>query len=351
MIKNILLSCLLMLWLHDSYAQREYAICDSTSYSYNADTTIVAGRKHLYYQTAAGLTLCHNFTTTDTAEYIRDFDIVKPNLWYTLVGRKYIGGPTNLYRSTDKGVTWVEDTSFYTATRYHPTNATSYYNSVNQLQHIGNETIILFVGYYESGLVYSTDGGATWTEWFRNLITHYQGLLDCGDFYYLYGFNGDAFRSWMFRFAKSALFSENSGGAWVSFANLNHPNCSGSVHPDCVYVPGPADDTRCGQYVFLKNYVDSVCPTVGIANGPDLAASAGIVLQPNPSNGRFIVSAQPGNSARVRVYDIMGREVPSTVELLNDGNLSVSLGRPPSGIYTVMISSSTAIIARKILIE
>jgi len=348
---KLLLSALSFLLIHFCYGQREYALCDSTFYTYNADTTIVAGRKHLYYHTAAGLTLCRDFTTTDTAEYIRDFDIINPNLWYTLVGLKYIGGPTSLYKSTDRGATWTIDTTFYPATRYHPTNANSYYNSVNQLQHIGSDTIVLFVGYYESGLVYSTDGGTTWTEWFRNQITHYQGLLECGDNYYLYGFYGDAFRSWMFPFPKNMLFSANTAGAWISFANINHPNCSGSVHPDCVYVPNPYHDTRCGQYTYLKHYADSICPTVGIADGPVSAGGQSPVLFPNPTDGSFFITPAIAADARIRMFDFTGREIQVTITHTNDGKSAVSIEKVPKGLYTITISSPNGTTARKILIN
>ena len=46
------------------------------------------------------------------------------------------------------------------------------------------DTIILFVGYYNSGIVYSIDGGAQWTHWFANSPAHYFGLIECGQSYY-----------------------------------------------------------------------------------------------------------------------------------------------------------------------
>lgn len=63
----------------------------------------------------------------------------------------------------------------------------------------------MFMHYYESGIIYSTDAGNTWTKWFDNLIVHYQGMLTCNDRYYLYSFEGDAFRPWMFGFDKNLL--------------------------------------------------------------------------------------------------------------------------------------------------
>ena len=328
-------------------AQRDYNVCDSTFYNYVGDTTIVAGKRHLYFQTTGGLVQFANFTSADTSEYIRDFDIVQPYLWYTLVGQRYIGSPTRLYQSRDRGMSWVEDTSFYAATRYHPTLANSYYNSINQVQYLGNETIVLFVGYYESGVVYSTDNGATWNEWFRNLITHYQGFLECNYKYYLYGFEGDAFRSWMFGFDKSLLFSPDTGGAWVSFANRYHPNCSGSVHPDCIY--SAPNLNRCGQYTYMKNYIDSMCTALSL---PEITERNEASLYPNPSNGRFEVVVKEGELKEITVHDMLGRAVKVEISKEGEGKRKVVMPNTSKGMYVVLIIyADGTVMTRRILVE
>lgn len=347
---KLIVTLSLVFWclLNTVYAQREYNVCDSTFYNYVGDTTIVAGKRHLYFlTTGGGQVQFADFTSSDTSEYIRDFDIVHPHLWYTLVGLRYIGAPTRLYKSVDRGVTWVQDTSFYLATRYHPTSANSYYNSINQVQYLGNETIVLLVGYYESGVVYSTDNGATWREWFRNLISHYQGILECNNKYYLYGFEGDAFRPWMFGFDKSLLFSPDTGGAWVSFANRYHPNCSGSVHPDCIYATPYLG--RCGQYNYMKNYIDSMCTALSV---PEIAERKEPSVYPNPSNGRFEVVVKEGAVKGIRVHDMLGRVVKAEISTLGAGKRMVVMPTTAKGMYMVLISNTDGtVLTRRILVE
>ena len=349
MMKRIItLSLVFLFLLNAGYAQREYNVCDSTFYNYVDDTTIVAGKRHLYFSTTGGGQVQFaDFTSADTSEYIRDFDVVQPDLWYTLVGLRYIGAPTRLYKSIDRGMNWVEDTSFYGATRFHPTSANSYYNSINQVQYLGNETIVLFVGYYESGVVYSTDNGATWREWFRNLISHYQGFLECNNKYYLYGFEGDAFRPWMFGFDKSLLFSPDTGGAWVSFANRYHPNCSGSVHLDCVY-PDP-NLNRCGQYTYMKNYIDSMCTALSV---PEMTVRNEPSVYPNPSNGRFEVVVKVGEVKEIRVHDMLGRAVKAEISGIGAGKRMVVMPTTAKGMYVVLISNTDdTVLIRRVLVE
>ncbi len=85
------------------YGQREYLVCDSTEYILNNDTSVIASRNQIYFSTSAGINLIYNFSHPDTNYYIRDFDIVNSNLWYTLIGSRYIGAPSILYRSGDQG--------------------------------------------------------------------------------------------------------------------------------------------------------------------------------------------------------------------------------------------------------
>ncbi len=343
----VTLSLFFFFLLNTGYAQRDYNVCDSTFYNYVVDTTIVAGKRHLYFNTGGGLVQFANFISADTSEYIRDFDIVQPDLWYTLVGLRYIGSPTRLYRSRDRGMSWVEDTSFYVASRYHPTLAHDYYNSINQVQHLGNGTIVLLVGYYESGVVYSTDNGATWTEWFRNQISYYHGFLECNNKYYLYGFEGDAFRSWMFGFDKSLLFSPDTGGAWVSYSNRYHPNCSGSNHPDCIY--GYPNISRCGQYSYMKNYIDSMCTALSV---PEITERNEPSVYPNPSNGRFEVVVKGAAVNEIRVHDMLGRAVQAETNTIGQGKRIVVMPNTAKGMYVVLVSNTDGTVwTRRVVVE
>lgn len=272
----LMLSCILAN-LH-SFSQREFGVCDSTSYTLNTDTTIVAGRHLLYTYSNNTLDTLYDFTSPDPDEYIRDFDIVKPDLWYTIVGLRYIGSPTRLYKSNNRGQTWALDTAHLQASNAE-FQSLQFLESINNLQHLNGDTLIMFMHYYESGILYSTDLGLTWTKWFANLIAHYQGMLACDDKYYLFGYEGDGFPASMFSFEKNLLFTPDSTGLWSSFNHLgHHPACYNGDTINCIYAPHQSN--RCESYHYFKNTVDNLCLTLHEENIHPSAHR----IYPNPFN-------------------------------------------------------------------
>jgi hypothetical protein len=281
--QKILLLCIFFFIFNNTVeAQREFSVCDSTEYVLNADTTIIAGRYHVYLKSNNNIQVLQNFSTNNPAYYIRDFDIVKPNLWFTVVGSRYIGGPTVLYKSTDKGLTWNVDSNHFAASNARSLGI-NFLNSINNVQHLRGDTLLMFMHYYESGIMYSTDLGNTWTVWFSNLITHYQGMFECTDKYYIYAFEGDAFRATMFGFPKNLLFSSDSGGKWSNFNNQSyHPKCyQGSDTVNCIFAS--SNLTRCETYTFFKNKITNICSANGLA---ELEPSK-ISLYPNPFSNKI----------------------------------------------------------------
>jgi hypothetical protein len=288
--RGVFMFSFILVYLH-SFGQREFGVCDSTSYTLNPDTTIVAGRHLLYTFSNNTLDTIHDFTSSDPDEYIRDFDVVKPDLWYTVVGLRYIGGPTRLYKSSNRGQTWALDTA-----HHHATNAEfqsiQFLESINNLQHLNGDTLIMFMHYYESGLLYSTDLGKTWTKWFANLIAHYQGMLECDDKYYIFGYEGDGFRASMFGFDKSLLFTPDSTGLWSSFNHLGyHPACYNGDTINCIYAPHQSN--RCESYHYFKNEVDTLCLTLLEEN----IQPSSYRIYPNPFTTTIIMEGTSGTES------------------------------------------------------
>jgi hypothetical protein len=337
--------------LNQTWAQREYNVCDSTFYPFNADTTVIAGKRMLYIQTPGGVTPIADFTTLDTNEYIRDFDIIKPDLWYTLVGRRYIGGNTALYKSNDRGQTWTLDTSFFEATIYDTSFFDqTYYNSINQLQKMGEDTIVLFVGYYHSGLVYSVDGGNTWQEWFRNMIVHYQGILECDNYYFLYAFEGDAFSPVMFAFQKYLLFSSSSNGDWDNnVPTTYHPPCHNGNDQRCIYAPQSL--SRCAQYHHFVDTLPDVCTQLLSVLNPDELIR--VTLSPNPTHD-FIDVKIPLHSININeliVYDYLGRRIQPKIIKITGNTYRVQMSNYTTGIYTIVLNAGREVIASRFLLE
>ena len=330
--KRIYLILIALVFHSSLFAQREYNVCDSTFYTLNSDTTIIAGKRDLYVYANSILSPLYNFTTSDTNEYIRDFDIVKPDLWFTIVGSRYIGSPTQLFKSIDLGQTWTLDTAHFSASNAQ-TVSSAFLRSINNLQHINGDTLIMFMHYYESGIIYSTDAGTTWTKWFDNLIAHYQGMLSCGDNYYLFGFEGDAFRPWMFGFDKNLLFSPDTNGAWNSFSNLgHHPQCSTTFDSiNCVYPPFSL--SRCEQYNYFENYIDSLCLTLEIKNIDDALFS----IYPNPATQFLTIKTPFVERANIAIYNMHGIKMTNTSILKNESEYLIDLQDYPAGLYVIQI--------------
>jgi len=329
--------------------QREYSICDSTEYILNNDTSVIAGRNHIYLYTSTGINLLYNFSQPDTNYYIRDFDIVNSNLWFTLIGSRYIGSPTILYRSGDQGVHWLVDTSFYSATR--TIDSTSYYNSINQVNEIGSDTILLFMGYYYSGIAYSTDGGNTWKNWFQNLITHYHGIFKCNSEYYLFGLEGDAFRPSMFAFQKENLFRNDSLVNFNHFSPTSvHPPCYNGLHPDCVHAY--SNLSRCGQYLFFKNYTDSICSLT--TNTVEIDNNENFSIYPNPADQTITVAFPEieNETWDVEIYDLKGVKyfLEKSISPGSSQTIVMQVKSLPVGIYLITLQSENYWISKKIII-
>lgn len=311
-------------------AQREYGNCDSTTYVLNNDTSVVAGRTKLYLYTNSTLMPLFDFTTSDTNQYIRDFDIVKPDLWYTVVGGRYIGMPSQLFKSTNRGQTWQLDTSYYTVANGAnlPNN---FLKCINTMQHLQGDTLMMFMSYYESGIIYSTNGGQTWTKWFDNLISHYQGMFSCNNKYYIYGFQGDAFRAWMFSFDRQLLFSSDSAGLWNSFNSMsNHPPCSTMNDTvNCVYAS--ANLSRCATYNFFKQRIDSLCSPLSTINYDQ----SFIKVYPNPTNGMLQIELSTHTNTTIVFYNSIGTKV-KTFELSSFRN-RVDVSTFSKGMYCYQI--------------
>lgn len=343
--KHLLLNTIILCCIATTYAQREFAVCDSTIYNYNIDTTVIAGRNHLWYQTSSGLSLAYDFTTSDTNLYIRDFDIIRPDLWYTLVGRRSIGDESFLYKSTDRGVIWERDTSFYAASKYDTSApAFQYHHSVNNVQKLGKDTIVLFLGYYESGMVYSLDGGNTWEPWFRNWITHYQGILECDNHYFLWSYSGDGFIAFMFPFPKTALFTPDTGNVVTNWypGGLYNPGCPTWSNPRCIYIPIPVNIGRCKQYHFFADTLSAACAALNTTPVSEISATDVdiIKLWPNPASDNLYIELSDfdrNRISRIKIIDMTGREfyIPHTRYYNN--SISVPVQQLTSGVHILLL--------------
>lgn len=326
-----------------SFGQREFGVYDSTFHILNADTTIVAGRNKLYFSSVAGTTLIQDFTTPDDRFFIRDFDIINDSVWYGIVGNRYIGDETYLYKTADKGASWSLDTAFYMASRG---LVSDNFNSLNQMQRLSEDTLVLFVGYYESGIVYSADGGDSWRPWFGNLIAYYHGLFKCGADYYLFGIEGDGFPSSMFRFADTLLFSPDTNGVWTHWTGSTsyHPACY-DRDTACIFAPNSI--SRYDQYRFHRDYIDSICSratTIGVEH-----ETSEVNIFPNPvqqGNEVVIDPAHFTQPTQYRIYNAGGK-------LIEEGFVENKLNTSglAKGLYLISFEMGNLFSCKKLIVN
>jgi len=337
--------------LSAQYDYRDFFSNDSTFYAYNSDSTIVAGKTKLYWNSPAGLNLINDFTVQDTTFYIRDFDAVTDSLWYTIVGdHGWTGDNLQMFKSEDKGINWEVDTSYFAATKL----ADSLYilddhNDLNRIIVLSTDTLLLFVGYYQSGIFYSIDGGTNWQLWFGNLIVNYRGIFECGNETYLWGIEGDAFAASMFKFPSHLLLSPDTSGVWTnSPPMIYHPDCYNGNNVNCVY---SFATTSYDQFLYFRNYVDSVCTvTTGIL--PEDSTPFEWIIFPNPSNnGVFYVEINSKYTANTHytIFSIQGKILVPKSEI-TDSFLKLDLSYFSPGVYFIAVESSRGKYIKKIVI-
>ena len=330
---------------------RQFDLCDSTAYTLDESTEIIAEKYSLYRKSQAALDLIYTFEMPFDSYYIRDFDIVAPDLWYTLVGDRTIGNETFLYQSTDQGENWQIDTSYYNALNTIPNDlnfdpfAPSYIKSINQVQRLGSDTILIFLGYYISGIVYSIDGGDNWTHWFANFPAHYHGLFECEEAYYLYQIEGDGFSGRMFPFEKDYLFRNDS---LVNFDHL--PSGSGHHTPfHLLNEPGVAyyaSLSFCEVYDYLVDFVVENCELSVSTN--EITLSAPFQTYPNPADSQVYLALDKSihtSKATLQLFNSTGQLILiRTISTeLAETPVSIDIQNLPNGSYYLVFKAGESI--------
>jgi hypothetical protein len=205
----------------------------------------------------------------------------------------------------------------------------------------------MFMSYYESGIIYSTNLGVTWTKWFDNLISHYQGMFSCDNKYYIYGFEGDAFRPWMFGFNKNLLFTSDSGGAWNSFSNNSyHPSCSTTNDTvNCIYAS--TNLTRCATFNYFEDYLKNSGTTLSVVKFDENS----IQTFPNPATNSLTLKTNFLNDAIITIYNTMVSKVTNySIEKMGEDYV-LDIKYLPKGLYILQIESNNKIYSYKYIKE
>ncbi|MCF6130113.1 T9SS type A sorting domain-containing protein [Flavobacterium sp. AS60] len=303
-----------------SHAQRWYAINDSTSYSYE-NINITVGRHNVYLNQGGNLSVIRDFDINNpqiNEDYIRDFDFIDADTWYVLVGSRYIGSETELYKTDDAGLNWqlLAPESFTV-----PNSLDGTANNINQVQFL-NGRIYLFDAYYTSRVFYSDDLGQTWTHWFQCFWSHYYQIYACGSQLYIHGLAGDGFRPYMVEIPPSYFGQQN-------IVTTNVGGCNNSGTPGCYHAP--ANMSVPDVYDYFRNlFQTTICTTLDNAN----ITVKEIKVYPNPAIYSLSLEGVDATIPfSISVYNSLGQK------FLEDKNKrNIDLTSFESGVYFLKIT-------------
>ena len=318
-------------------AQRVYGVRDSTVYVINSIDTIIAGKHKLYKKQGASLNLITEFNDmlgvpgfTERA-WIRDFDFWDSQNWYVLLGWRYDGGSTILYKTTNAGIDWTIDTSYYSQSQQ---------QSLNQVQIVNNQKAFLFDGYYSSDVLRTNDGGNTWERWLEStMFTNHRGILICNDTtYYLWGSPGDPWMAYMIPIPKIAFNS-------LYYQVDCHQNS------DCITATGiPINDHYTADLEsYFTQIFNSFCSQVVSVNEVNLQNH--MVIYPNPNNGKFTLTL--GNETEkgiVEIYNALGQRIYQSAITNQKSEIEFNSSKT-SGIYFVKFYNKLATLTKVIVIQ
>ena len=94
---------------------------------------------------------------------------------------------------------------------------------------------------------------------------------------------------------------------------------------------------------------DMGCDAGGIASVTNVILDD-VVVQPNPSNGEFVVSFPTGEIEGVELYTITGQRVDFTKHVM-DSALKIEVLDTTSGVYLMVISTDHGILTKRLIIE
>lgn len=193
------------------------------------------------------------------------------------------------------------------------------------MQLLDDNNFLLFDGYYESSLIRSADGGATWTCWFTSQIAHYFQLHRCtnGNTYVI-GLPGDGFASYSFIIPDSIKNANR-----IDFIS----GCQ-NLEPHCILVYDQVVIDRKSDYI--TEHIDTLTALCGNTTGiMDVWRKQPFWVYPNPAMYFITVHAPADmNYALYYTNGQMALEGKTTAS-----EHTIYLEGLPSGIYFLNIGA------------
>jgi hypothetical protein len=253
-----------------------------------------------------------------------------------LGGTLYAGTTaSNVLKSTDGGMTWTGGLTGM------PTENCNKYVTA-----LANSGSTLYCGTYGNKLVRSTDNGATWAT-VLNLGDNNTFGIGMNDFY-IYNPNTVFVAS-----DSGFVYTTNGGNTWTRYnTGLSYANAEWNMQRVTVsgsYLIGGVKSLSGVGAKVMRLPLSSIGISAGInelsTNGYDAN------VYPNPTSGIFTIDLNEAQMENcfVKIYDVMGREVMAGE--LSNGKVQLNLENQSKGLYTYIISNKNEIVSRGKLIR
>jgi len=252
-----------------------------------------------------------------------------PTVLRDLSGTLYAGTTnTSVLKSTDGGVTWTGGLAGM------PTEAPNKY--ISSLASSGNT---LFCGTIGGKIVRSTDAGGTWTTIYNiGDNTGYYGIND----FYIHNTNT------IFAATDSGfVYTTNGGNTWTRYnTGLNFGNFENLMKRVTVsgaYVVAGVNTSSSARVMRMP--LSSIGLTAGINELAD--GKPENKVYPNPTSGNVTIEVSNltfDDNYNVKLYDVTGREV--LVATMSGGKAELNLENYSKGLYTFTVSNKNNIASR-----
>jgi len=290
-------------------------------YFLNSSLGFIGGANSKLFRTTNGGTNWNDVSLGNAEQIIR-INFLDENFGMLLT-REYLN-PGSVYKTSNGGVSWQKLDSFYSGY----TGDKALFDIVP----LSRDTIYVALGYYQTGIMRTTNGGENWTR----IYNQFQTIVYPGSLYELFFID---------RNILIAMNGPTDGAPCYLIKSTN--GGFNFTHPSAIRLAGYMYD----GYFFRSNQTAYFCGESGIISKlysyltniqtqtSSLVSREELTISPNPGGNFINIKSSSANdnldNYSIKIYDLQGREVKSFS--VNSSQSSIDISLLPKSIYLIKI--------------